>query len=282
MADIARGLGASSSAGPGSEADPFGDRFSAGHVDDRFGTPSLQSRSMTARDALLGSSFSLTGQRDGAGGSLAFWGRASQGSFDGAERGDGTDITLDGEVTTGMLGADYARGNWLVGLALMQSSSEDGFAAEGNVDPCPDTEDALCDGAVRTGDGDVEASLTAAIPYAALQASESLKLWGAAGYGSGEVTLKTTLGESYSADTSWTMAAAGAQRPSGAAGGGFRSRARVDLGRALGADDVGEDARSGGVGFQRRPAPARPGGQLPLGAGWRRSSDAEAGVGRAP
>ena len=218
MAGIARGLGADASApgsapaGPGSTAAPFGDRSGAGFGDSRFGTPSLQSRSMTARDALLGSSFSLTGQNDGAGGSLAFWGRASQASFDGAERGDGTDIRLDGTVTTGMLGADYARGKWLVGLALTQSSSEGSYAAIGGGDPvCPEVDGetpVLCDGAVRAGDGDVEASLTAAIPYAALQVSERLKLWGAAGYGTGEVTLKT-MEESYSADTSWTMAAAG-------------------------------------------------------------------------
>ena len=205
MAGIARGLGADASApvGPGSAAASFG----AGLGDSRFGTPSLQSRSMTARDSLLGSSFSLTGQKDGAGGSLAFWGRASQASFDGAERGDGTDISLDGTVTTGMLGADYARGKWLVGLALTRSSSEGSYAAIGG-DPCPDTDGDLCDGAVRAGDGDVEASLTAAIPYAALQVSERLKLWGTAGYGTGEVTLKT-MEESYKADTSWTMAAAG-------------------------------------------------------------------------
>ena len=201
-----RGLGADASApaSPASAADPFG----AGLSDNRFGTPSLQSRGMTARDVLLGSSFSLTGQNDGAGGSLAFWGRASQASFDGAERGDGTDIRLDGTVTTGMLGADYARGKWLVGLALTQSSSEGSYAAIGGGDPCPDTDGDLCDGAVRAGDGDVEASLTAAIPYAALQVSERLKLWGAAGYGTGEVTLKT-MEENYKADTSWTMAAAG-------------------------------------------------------------------------
>ena len=219
MAEIARGLGADASApagpgpafpgslsgaggaSPGSATDPFGVGF------DR---PQAQSRTMTARDALLGSSFSLTGQKDGAGGSLAFWGRASQGSFDGAERGDGTDIRLDGTVTTGMLGADYARGKWLIGLALTQSTSEGKYAAIGD-NPCSETNAATpvrCDGAVRAGDGDVEASLTAAIPYAALRASERLKLWGAAGYGTGEVTLKT-MGESYSADTSWTMAAAG-------------------------------------------------------------------------
>ena len=216
MADLARGFGSSgvfpaqgsgqapgsgSGAGPGSTADPFGDHF---------GTSSLHSHSMSAREALLGSSFSLTGAQDASGGSLAFWGRAAQGRFDGAERGDGTDIGLDGTVTTGMLGADYARGDWLIGLALTQSSSEGEYAALGD-NPCSETNGetpVLCDGAIRAGDGEVEASLTAAIPYASVQASERLKLWGAAGYGSGEVTLKT-MDERYEADTSWTMAAAG-------------------------------------------------------------------------
>ena len=200
MAGIARGLGAEASApaGPVGTTDPFGDPF---------GLPSPHAHSMSAREALLGSSFSLTGETDASGGSLAFWGRASQNRFDGVERGDGTDIRLDGTVTTGMLGADYARGDWLVGLALTQSASEGEYGALGG-DPCPGTDASLCDGAVRAGDGEVEASLTAALPYASVQASERLKLWGSAGFGSGEVTLKT-MDERYSADTSWTMAAAG-------------------------------------------------------------------------
>ena len=110
-----------------------------------------------------------------------------------------------------MLGADYARGDWLLGLALTQSSADGGYVAEGEPG-CPTVDGevpALCDGAVRAGDGEVEASLTAAIPYAAVQASERLKLWGAAGYGSGEVTLKTAMGDRYEAETTWTMAAAG-------------------------------------------------------------------------
>ena len=67
----------------------------------------------------------------------------------------------------------------------------------------------LCGGAVREGDGTVDASLTAALPYASLEASQRLKLWGALGYGAGEVTLKTALGGRYRADTTWRMAAAG-------------------------------------------------------------------------
>ncbi len=116
-----------------------------------------------------------------------------------------------------MLGADYARGRWLVGLALMQSSGEGGYADAGTGSVrCPQDLDAemravVCGGAVREGDGDVEASLTAAVPYAAIQASERLRLWGAAGYGTGEVTLKPDVGGSLKSDITWTMAAAGAR-----------------------------------------------------------------------
>ena len=206
LADVAQAFG-----GQSGQSGPGGFGHDAAGFGSGFDGMQPQSQTMTARDALLGSSFSLTGATDGSGGSMAFWGRAAQGGFDGRE---GT-FSLDGTVTTGMLGADYARGKWLVGLALAQSEGE-GDYRDSDVSPrpdgqsCPDGVDSgLCSGAVRAGDGSVEASLTAAIPYAALQASERLKLWGAAGYGTGEVTLKTALGGSYKADTSWSMAAAG-------------------------------------------------------------------------
>ena len=223
MAEIARGFG-SNAGGPGSgtgigNGPGFlspGSLSGTGGIGPGswsgagFGQTPGHSRTMTARDALLGSSFSLTGEKDGSGGSMAFWGRAAQGSFDGRE---GT-FSLDGTVTTGMLGADYARGRWLIGLALAQSDGEGDYrdtdiAARAASQDCPAEAAELCRGAVREGDGTVEASLTAAVPYAAFQASERLKLWGAAGYGTGEVTLKTELGGRYKADTSWSMAAAG-------------------------------------------------------------------------
>ena len=175
------------------------------------GTPQAQSQTMTAREVLLGSSFSLTGEQDASGGSVAFWGRGAQARFDGRE---GT-LVLDGEVTTAMLGADYARGKWLIGLGVAQSTGEGGYRdGDAGVDACPDgldeeTRRELCNGAVRHDGGTVEASLTAAIPYASVQASERLGLWGALGYGSGEVTLKPDTGSSMEAATHWRMAASG-------------------------------------------------------------------------
>ena len=189
--------------------DPAGVDSGFGHDTAGFGEP--QSQTLTMRDALLGSRFTLTGAADASGGSLAFWARAAHGSFDGAE---GT-FSLDGEATTALLGADYARDRWLVGLALAQSEGEGDYrdtktAPRPASQDCPGgAQDVLCGGAVREGDGTVDASLTAALPYASLEASQRLKLWGALGYGAGEVTLKTALGGRYRADTTWRMAAAG-------------------------------------------------------------------------
>ena len=187
---------------------------------DAFDTnePKSQSYTMTARELLLDSSFTATGEKDGSGGSLASWGRSAQSSFDGRE---GT-FSLDGEVATTMLGVDYARDHWLVGMALMQSDGKGGYrdtetetraasqvcSTAGN-DMEPESKQALCNGAVRESHGEVAASLTAVVPYAAIQASERLKLWGTLGHGTGEVTLRPEVGDPLEADISWTMAAVG-------------------------------------------------------------------------
>ena len=170
---------------------------------------------LSARELMLQSRFTATGGKDAKGGSLAFWGRAAQAHFDGRE---GT-FSLDGDTTTGMLGADYARNHWMAGLALTHSEGEGAYAdtdtapgpcAEAGEDDMSDeARKVLCEGAVRAGDGSLDASLTAAIPYASFQATEGLKLWGAAGYGAGTVTLKPEVGGVFKSDVSWTMAALG-------------------------------------------------------------------------
>ena len=183
---------------------------------DAFDTnePKSQSYTMTARELLLDSSFTATGEKDGSGGSLASWGRSAQSSFDGRE---GT-FSLDGEVATTMLGVDYARDHWLVGMALMQSDGKGGYRdteieTRAASQVCSTTgnemEQDTCNSTVRDGDGEVDATLTAVVPYAAIQASERLKLWGTLGHGTGEVTLRPEVGDPLEADISWTMAAVG-------------------------------------------------------------------------
>ena len=62
----------------------------------------VQSRALTGRDFLTGTSFALTGGLAEAGGYAALWGRGAISRFDGREG----DLTLDGEVATGLMGAD--------------------------------------------------------------------------------------------------------------------------------------------------------------------------------
>ncbi len=193
----------------GQALDFSGDADSSGSPGSRSGASfgaetQAQAWGMTMQDILRGSSFSLTGEADGSGGTLAIWGGTpgagglvSGSQFAGNQRGDGTAVHLSGETSAALLGTDYAQGPWLVGFALSQSRSEGSYAAIGG------------DVATSAIDGEVEASLTATIPYAALAVSDRLKLWGAAGHGAGDVTVKTGLGESLSADTAWSMAAAG-------------------------------------------------------------------------
>ncbi len=188
-------------------ADPWsGDRADAAggdHLLAGYGSGAGQERwrTLTGRELLLGSRFTLSGGKDASGGSIAFWGRAAQATFDGEE---GT-LSLDGEVITGMLGADYARGRWLVGLALSQSEGEGGYrdSGTGGMPPPGGTEPQSAMA------GTVESSLTAAIPYASLRASERLRLWGAAGFGTGDAELKAGDGQTMKADTDWRMAAGG-------------------------------------------------------------------------
>ena len=76
------------------------------------------SRTLTGPQVLMGSSFSLAAETDG-GGFAALWGRMAQSRFAGREDA----LSLDGDVTTGLLGADYAWDRWTTGLVISHESS---------------------------------------------------------------------------------------------------------------------------------------------------------------
>ena len=89
----------------------------------------------------------------------------AQSRFAGREAG----LSLDGDVTTGLLGADYAQGPWTGGAVLSHSSGEGGYSGDAT--------------------GKVEASMTALTPWAGYKVTERLSVWGALGYGTGDLTL---------------------------------------------------------------------------------------------
>ena len=100
------------------------------------GRARFESRGLTGREFVTGTSFALTGGSAEGGGFAALWGRGAMTRFDGREG----DLTLDGEVTTGLLGADWASdpgsgsgaGRWTAGLALGHSTGTGGYREGGS------------------------------------------------------------------------------------------------------------------------------------------------------
>ncbi len=143
-------------------------------------------RTLSADDILLGTSFAVA-RDSGAGVSTAFWGRAARLSFDGR---DG-EVSLDGEVTSVMLGADRERTGTLLGIVLSQSRAAGTWSGASS--------------------GAIEARLAALVPWAGREIADGLPAWGAAGIGAGEMTLTPEGADPVTAGIGWAMAAAGVE-----------------------------------------------------------------------
>ena len=127
---------------------------------------------MTERELLLGSSFHLTSSERAAGGpAFAAWGRVASDGFE----ADVDDVKVDGDVTTAFIGFDAEWDRMLAGLLLSQSRGEGSYTLHGGL---------------GNDGGTVESALTGVYPYARLEMSERVSMWGLAGIGSGELTLR--------------------------------------------------------------------------------------------
>ena len=93
------------------------------------------------------------------------WGRGAVTRFDGREG----ELTLDGKVSSAMVGVDWARENWTAGLIVSRSAGDGGYVGHSK--------------------GRVEATLTGLYPWGRLALSERVDVWGAAGYGTGELSV---------------------------------------------------------------------------------------------
>ena len=139
-------------------------------------------REVTARDFVTGSSFALTGETQESGfGSL--WGQGTLARFDGRKG----DLSLDGEILSSLLGADWTRGRGIAGVLLSH--------AQGKGD----------------GDGAMESTLTGLYPYGHYAISDHLSAWSVFGYSRGELALVPTGGTALEAGIGLAMAAAGAR-----------------------------------------------------------------------
>ena len=143
------------------------------------------SQSLTMRDLMTGSAFTLSSETVGGLGTL--WGRGAYSGFGGSANG----LSLDGGMMTGMLGADYAIGRWVVGLPLSHSRGDGNWHS------------------ADRGAGNMASSLTGLYPYVGYELAERLSLWGTAGYGQGDLALMMQGGESHHTAMDLTMAAVG-------------------------------------------------------------------------
>ena len=147
--------------------------------DDPFGLPEWakgtqheeSEQSLTANELLLGSAFHLSsggGQSGGA--AYTAWGRVATSGFETTV----DDVTMDGDVTSGLVGFDAEWERVLAGVMLSHSAGDGEYRLSAE------------DGG---GTGSVESSLTGVYPYARLALNARVSAWALAGTGTGELTL---------------------------------------------------------------------------------------------
>ena len=165
------------------------------------------SRAVTVRDLLVGSSFALTGGTAETGFGTV-WGRGAVTRFDGREGA----LTLDGEVGSVQLGADFSRGRGTLGVVLSHSRGEGGYRAP-------------------PGDGEVESTLSGVYPWGRYALSERVSAWGVVGYGAGKLTLTPGGMSPIETDMDLAMAAVGGRGVVAKApeAGGLELAAKTDV-----------------------------------------------------
>ena len=145
--------------------------------DDPFALPEWTTRSgletdgddITAHDLLLGSTFHLSsGSDQGEGPAYTAWGRVARSGFE----AEVDDVTMNGDVTSALIGFDAEWERLLAGVMVSQSSGEGAYRLDS-----------------EESDGTVESSLTGIYPYAQLELNRQVSAWVLAGAGSGGLTL---------------------------------------------------------------------------------------------
>ena len=133
-----------------------------GDPDDPEAGRLTRTRTLTDRELFTRTSFAVTGET-ADGGHMAAWGRGAVTRFDGR---DG-DLAQDGEVLTGMIGADLASGRWKTGLVASRSWGKGDYRSP-------------------RGAGEVSSTLTTLHPWVSLAVSERLSGVGGGGLRRGQ------------------------------------------------------------------------------------------------
>ena len=154
-----------------------------------------EAQTLTAHDLLTQSSFALT-SGSAESGFASVWGRGAITHFDGQEG----EMTLDGKVSSMMVGADVSRDALIAGLMLGHSRGDGGYQSP-------------------EGNGRIEAALTTLVPYGRVEVSRRLSIWAMAGYGQGKLTFTPDDEPALEPDLSFMMGAVGAHNVLGTSRG---------------------------------------------------------------
>ena len=119
---------------------------------------------------VLGTRFQLSGANEGPAPGFTAWGHFATDTFKGRSEG----VRVEGDVTSGFLGADVGNARWLAGAAVSISRGEGSWTS-------PESE-------AESG-GDLESELTTLYPYGRIVISEAVNVWAMAGWGTGELTV---------------------------------------------------------------------------------------------
>ena len=144
-------------------------------------------RGWDSRRALSATNFSLTAG-DAESGEFALWARGAHSTFEGED----DNLTVEGGVTTGMLGADWHRGKLTVGLTLSMSEGDGDYSRS-------------------VGAGEIESTMSAITPYLGYQVSDNFSMWGAYSRGEGDLEIDLGHGAPLETDIEMQMFAAGAR-----------------------------------------------------------------------
>ena len=134
-------------------------------------------------DLFSNSEFELN--REQHGGVVSVWSRSSRSYFGGMEGA----LSLNGDVRTTMLGADYSHGPLIVGLSVGRTLGLGGYGG--------------------ASAGQVTSSMTGFYPWLGYQVNDRVSVWGVTGYGTGALRLTPDRATALETGMSMAMAAAG-------------------------------------------------------------------------
>ena len=222
--------------------------------DDPFGLPEWakgtqreeSEQSLTANELLLGNAFHLSsGGGQGEGPAYTAWGRVARSGFE----AEVDDVTMDADVTSGLIGFDAEWERVLAGVMLSQSSGEGSY----RLDP-------------QKGDdaGTVKSSLSGVYPYVQLDLNATVSAWALAGAGSGDLTLHQDDGKPMPTDITMRMGAVGFKGQVLDGTGAERARDEREIRRHVGRDEERTHDRSDRQRRQRQPTAAHRRGQAHL------------------